>query len=132
MRVALAALTLAAALTAQGVAHAQRVVESPTVAGWGFARCTTVVAAANDPVSRSQIGQWTLGYYSGLLALDVEGAAPAFQGLGNWLRRYSNGGNVAEPIADMVVAQCQATPDLSVEVASHRVAIAIAAEARSE
>ncbi len=99
------------------------------VAGWGFARCTDLDSVANDPETRTTIGQWALGYYSGLLALDIEGAAPSYHGLDAWLRSRA-GSDVAAPMADRIVAQCQAARELNVEVASQRVAIALAAEAR--
>jgi hypothetical protein len=131
LRAALAALTLTVSLAAHGPARAQRIVDAPLVAGWGFAHCTDVQNMAGDPTARSEIGQWALGYYSGLLALDVEGAVPQFTGLDAWLRRTgANGANVAAPIAERIVAVCQSAPELSVEVASQRVALAVAAEAR--
>lgn len=127
MKTALLALVFAATLGASTLAHAQRIVDSPTVAGWGFARCADVVAEANNPAMPAQIGQWTLGYYSGLLALDVEAAVPSFRGLDAWLRDRSD---AVTPVSARIIAQCQASPELSVEVASHRVAAALAAEAR--
>jgi hypothetical protein len=127
LKAAAAALVFVVALAANTSAHAQRIVESPLVAGWGFARCTDVTAALSDPAMPGQVGQWALGYYSGLLALDVEAAVPSFRGLDAWLRGRSD---VATEISARVIAQCRATPELSVEVASQRVAAALAAESR--
>jgi hypothetical protein len=128
LRAALAAVALAALLVAP--ASAQRVVDAPQVAGWGHAGCSDLVPHANDANVQSQVAQWTLGYYSGLLALDVEGAVPAFNGLTAWL--VTNGANesdIAAPVGARLIAQCQADPSLSVEVAAQRVAMALAAEA---
>ena len=128
MRAALAAIAFAALLVAP--ASAQRVVDAPQVAGWGHAGCTDINANASDPATQSQVAQWTLGYYSGLLALDVEGAVPAFSGLTAWLvTRGANESDIAAPVGARVIAQCQADPSLSVEVAAQRVAMALAAEA---
>lgn len=128
MRVAFAAIAFAALLAAP--ASAQRIVDAPQVAGWGHAGCSDLVPHANDAAVQSQVAQWTVGYYSGLLALDIEGAVPAFNGLTAWLR--TNGANEADvtaPIGGRLIAQCQADPSLSVEVAAQRVAMALAAEA---
>ena len=129
MTVALTALAFAALLATP--AFAQRIVDSPQVAGWGHAGCSDLVPYANDAAVQSQVSQWTVGYYSGLLALDVEGAVPAFNGLTTWL--IANGANEADitaPIGARLIAQCQADPSLSVEVAAQRVAMALAAETR--
>ena len=128
MRAALTAIAFAALFVAP--ASAQRIVDAPQVAGWGHAGCGDLVPYANDATVQSQVAQWTLGYYSGLLALDVEGAVPAFNGLTAWL--LTNGANdrdIAAPVSARLIAQCQADPSLSVEVAAQRVAMALAAEA---
>ena len=127
MRAALAAIAFTALVVAS--ASAQRVVDAPQVAGWGHAGCTDLNPYASDAAIQAQVAQWTLGYYSGLLALDVEGAVPAFNGLTAWL--VTNGANesdIAAPVGARVIAQCQADPSLSVEVAAQRVAMALAAE----
>ena len=128
MRAALAAIAFTALVVAS--ASAQRVVDAPQVAGWGHAGCTDLNPYAGDAAIQSQVAQWTLGYYSGLLALDVEGAVPAFNGLTAWLvTRGANEADLATPVGARVIAQCQADPSLSVEVAAQRVAMALAAEA---
>lgn len=128
MRAALATIAFAALLVAP--ASAQRIVETPQVAGWGHAGCRDLAPYASDVAVQAQLAQWALGYYSGLLALDIEGAVPAFNGLTTWLQiNGANGADVAAPIGARVIAQCQADPSLSVEVAAQRVAMALAAEA---
>ena len=126
MKAVVLAFAFAAALATSTSAQAQRIVDSPLVAGWGFARCTDVNTSL-DPAMPGQVGQWALGYYSGLLALDVEAAVPSFRGLDASLRGRSE---VATAVSSRIIAQCQAAPELSVEVASQRVATALAAEAR--
>jgi hypothetical protein len=128
LRAAHTAIAFAALFVAP--ASAQRIVDAPQVAGWGHAGCSDLVPYASDATVQSQVAQWTLGYYSGLLALDVEGAVPAFNGLTAWL--ITNGANdrdIAAPVGARLIAQCQADPSLSVEVAAQRVAMALAAEA---
>ena len=128
MRLALTSVLVAAVLVSQ--ASAQRIAEAPQVAGWGHGGCSDLIPYANDAVVQSQAAQWALGYYSGLLALDIEGAVPAFNGLSAWLVVHgANDGNVAVPVGARLMAQCQADPSLSVEVAAQRVATALAAEA---
>lgn len=125
-------ILFAVALTATVAtpASAQRIVDAPQVAGWGHASCRDLIPYASDTNVQSQAAQWTLGYFSGLLALDVEGAVPAFNGLTAWLRTTGAGErDVAGPIGARLIAQCQADPSLSVEVAAQRVATALAAEA---
>lgn len=122
---------LASAILGVAPASAQRIVNAPQVAGWGHAACTDLAASASDPAVESQAAQWTVGYFSGLLALDVEGAVPAFNGLTAWLVTNGAGGrDVAAPIGARLIAQCRADPSLSVEVAAQRVAMALAADAR--
>ena len=130
MKVPLTAIAFAALLVTP--AFAQRVVDAPQVAGWGHAGCSDLIPHAGDAAIQSQVAQWTLGYYSGLLALDVEGAVPAFNGLSAWL--ITNGANerdIAAPVGARLIAQCQADSSLRVEVAAQRVAMALAAEATS-
>lgn len=123
---------MAVAAASVAPASAQRIVDAPQIAGWGYARCSDVVPHANDANIRMQVAQWALGYYSGLLALDVEGAAPAYNGLTAWLRTNGAGGrDIAAPVGERLVAQCQADPALSVEVAAQRLAMALAAEANN-
>ena len=123
---------MAVAALSVAPASAQRIVDSPQVAGWGYAHCSDLVPHASDASIRTQVAQWALGYYSGLLALDIEGAAPAFNGLTAWLIANGAGGrDIALPVGERVVAQCQADPTLSVEVAAQRVAMALAAEANN-
>jgi hypothetical protein len=127
LRVALTAIACAALFVTP--AFAQRVVDAPQVAGWGHAGCSDLAPYASDMAIQSQVAQWALGYYSGLLALDVEAAVPDFNGLTAWL--VTNGANeadVAAPVGARLIAQCQADPSLSVEVAAQRVAMALAAE----
>lgn len=127
MRLALTFVAVAALLASP--ASAQRIVDAPQVAGWGHGGCGDLIPYANDAAVRSQAAQWALGYYSGLLALDIEGAVPAFNGLTVWLVAHgANGGNVEVPVGARLIAQCQADPSLSVEVAAQRVAMALAAE----
>jgi hypothetical protein len=129
LKAALTAIAFATLLSTP--AYAQRIVDAPQVAGWGHAACRDLVPYANDATVQSQVAQWTVGYYSGLLALDIEGAVPAFSGLTNWLvTNGANEGDVTAPIGARLVAQCQADPSLSVEVAAQRVAMALAAESR--
>jgi hypothetical protein len=128
LKVALTAIAFAALLVTP--AFAQRIVDAPQVAGWGHAGCSDLVPYANDASVQTQAAQWTVGYFSGLLALDVEGAVPAFSGLTTWLvTNGANGADVTAPIGARLVAQCQTDPSLSVEVAAQRVAMALAAEA---
>ena len=128
MKNALAAIALAVLLATP--ASAQRIVDAPQIAGWGHASCRDLVPYANDASVSAGAAQWALGYYSGLLALDVEAAVPAFNGLTAWLRTTGAGGrDVAAPIGARLMAQCQADTSLSVEVAAQRVAMALAAEA---
>lgn len=130
MRTALAAIALAASFAACGPAQAQRIVEAPLISGWGYASCTDFLQRADDANARAEVAQWALGYYSGLLSLDVEGAVPAFRGLDRWLRANgANGGDVAAPVAARLIAQCRSEPNLKIEVASQRVAMALGAEA---
>lgn len=128
MKVALTALAFAALPATP--AFAQRIVDAPQVAGWGHVGCADLAPYAGDAAIQSQVAQWTVGYYSGLLALDVEGAVPAFNGLTNWFVTNGVGDrDVTAPVGARVIAQCQADPSLSVEVAAQRVAMALAAEA---
>jgi len=129
---ALAALMLAVSLGA-GSAAAQRVVVGPQVVGWGYSNCAEYLRVrATDPGADLEVGQWVGGYFSGLLALDVEGAAPSYNGLAAWLQHQARAGaDVVSPLAARLVAHCTVEPTLSIEVASQRVAMELAAEARA-
>jgi hypothetical protein len=104
-------MVLAALAFATPIAAQEGWPEAPMVVGTGFNRCSEILAFPDGELRRALVGQWALGFYSGLASAGAEADSPAYRGLDAGLNRLlATSPDIRFTVHDWIVARCEADP----------------------